>query len=86
MAFNLSKLFVSLQLSAHGARERAILSLVATKAFDSVEWNFLWAVLLRLGFDPQFLSWVHLLYSGMMARIRTGGLLSSSFELHKGTR
>lgn len=43
-------------------------------------------VLRRMGFGPTFISWVKLLYSAPVARIRSGGLLSTSFALHRGTR
>lgn len=62
------------------------MSLDAAKAFDSVEWAYLWAVLRRMGFGPTFISWVKLLYSAPVARIRSGGLLSTPFALHRGTR
>lgn len=85
-AVNIRRLFLNLQLSNDDTGGRAILSLDAAKAFDSVEWTFLWAVLHKLGFGPQFLSWVRLLYSAPVARIRTNGLISEPFALHRGTR
>lgn len=66
--------------------QAAILSLDAAKAFDSVEWKFLWAVLERMGFGPQFISLVQLLYTDPLARIRSGGLLSDLFALGRGTK
>lgn len=63
-----------------------VASLDAEKAFDSVEWGYLWAVLSRFGFGPKFLTWLRLLYARPMARIRTNGTLSDRFSLERGTR
>lgn len=69
-AINLRRLFLNLQLSESGVGARAVVSLDAAKAFDSVEWSFLWAVLDKMGFGPVFKSWVRLLYNAPTARIR----------------
>lgn len=85
-AVNIRRLFLNLQMGGAGHSGKAILSLDAAKAFDSIEWSFLWAVLRRMGFGPIFISWVQLLYQGPTARIRANGLTSTPFALQRGTR
>ena len=46
-------------------------ALDAEKAFDRVEWGFLFNTLSRFGFGLAFVSWVKLLYSGSLASVRT---------------
>lgn len=54
------------------------------KIFDRVEWVYLWALLERFGFEPNFISWVKLLYSHM-ASIWTNSDLFKPFDLHHET-
>ena len=63
-----------------------IISLDAEKAFDRVEWDFLFFVLRKFGFTPEFISWIRLLYSGPVAFIHTNGIHSAPFSLYRGTR
>lgn len=44
----------------------------------------MWAVLGKMAFGHQFLSYVQLLYAGPTARIQAGGMLSDPFKLERG--
>ncbi|XP_063806456.1 uncharacterized protein LOC134984922 [Pseudophryne corroboree] len=83
---NLRRLYTHLQAPREGSCSSAIVSLDAAKAFDSVEWGFLWGTLDRFGFGPIFKKWVQLLYSAPQARVSVNGHISSSFSLQRGTR
>lgn len=61
-------------------------SLDAEKAFDRVEFSFLFSVLGRYGFGSSFLQWVQLMYTDPMATVLTNGIVSPSFRLSRGTR
>ncbi|KAJ8278544.1 hypothetical protein GJAV_G00088750 [Gymnothorax javanicus] len=63
-----------------------VISLDAEKAFDKVEWEYLYYVLSKFGFSPDFIAWIRLLYDFPTAHILTNGVRSPSFALRRGTR
>lgn len=63
-----------------------VLSLDMAKAFDSVDWNYMSAVLRHMGFGDAFRTWISLLYSKPMAAIKLGMSVSQQFTVGRGTR
>lgn len=85
-ATNIRRLFLNLQLPMDNGGAGAILSLDAQKAFDMVEWEYLWMVLIAFGIGPGFITWLKLLYKDPRARLRINGTMSPAFPLSRGTR
>ncbi len=56
------------------------------KAFDSVEWNFIFNCLKRYNFGDSFIKWIRLIYTKPMICIKNNGYLSKSFEIFRGVR
>ena len=63
-----------------------LLSLDAEKAFDRVDWKYLEHTLGKKKFHPDFTSWIGVLYSGPMSKVRVNGYTSRTFGLKRGTR
>ncbi len=63
-----------------------VFSLDAEKAFDRLEWNYMWAVLQCFGFGEHFVSMIKTLYHSPAASVITGHIISPSFPLQRGTR
>ena len=61
-------------------------SLDAEKAFDRMEWSFLFSVLEKFNMGPNFIKWIKSLYSHPNAMVTTNGLNSDRFPLERGTR
>ena len=56
------------------------------KAFDSLEWNFMFKCLEVFGFGPSLTRWVETFYSNITSCIINNGTLSASFEINRGVR
>ena len=63
-----------------------ILSLDQEKAFDRVDWSFMYATLRKMGFGTSFLKWVNVFYTGVESSVNVNGYLSSFFSLSRGVR
>lgn len=56
------------------------------KAFDTLEWEFLFSVLRKYGLGEEYLGLVKLLYTSPTARVRTGPYVSRQIPIERGTR
>lgn len=64
----------------------AILSLDAEKAFDQIEWPYMFEALQRFGFGDSFIAWVKMLYLCPTSSILTNNDKSEPFYLQRGVR
>lgn len=84
--FNLRRLFNIIYHHPTTSVQEAVISLDAEKAFDRVEWGYLFYTLEKFGFGENFITWVKLLYSAPVASVRTNNTQSAYFPLHRSTR
>ena len=56
------------------------------KAFDSVEWNFLFKTLSKFYFGTNFLKWMKILYNNPMFQIKNNGWISKTSHMSRGIR
>ncbi len=71
---------------ASESNPEVVISLDAEKAFDRIKWNYLFAILEKIGFGSKFISWIHLLYHQPKAAVVTNKMVSQYFSLSRGTR
>ena len=56
------------------------------KAFDSVEWNFMFHVLKMFNFGETFIEWVRILYENPIFRLKNNGWVSKTCKMQRGIR
>ena len=56
------------------------------KAFDSLEWNYLFCSLEAFNFGPMFIHWVESFYHNIQSCVINNGLASDYFTLARGVR
>ena len=56
------------------------------KAFDSIEWNFLFKVFDKLNFGPDFKNWIQTFYCNTTSCVTNNGYASDFFNLERGVR
>ena len=56
------------------------------KAFDRVEWPWLFHVLKKFGLGTYFINWIQIIYKNMKSAIVTNGYISPYFNISRGIR
>ncbi|RUA06506.1 MAG: hypothetical protein DSY43_01870 [Gammaproteobacteria bacterium] len=56
------------------------------KAFDSIEHNFMFAVLRHFGFGENFIQWIKIMLKNSKSCVLNNGNVSDFFELKRGTK
>ena len=56
------------------------------KAFDTIEWKFLFKALEKFSFGPGFINWIKMLYSNISSCVGNNGYYSEYFQLTQGIR
>ena len=73
--------------SGHSASTPEVVILLdAEKAFDRVEWRYLFEVLQQFGLGNRFIYWIRLLYTNPQASVHTNNSRSKYFTSSRGTR
>lgn len=73
-------------ISLHWLCMRVVGVFDTAKAFDSVEWCYLWKCLASYGFGPKFIKLIQLLYQAPGAKVVANGWVSDTNDLTRGMR
>ncbi len=63
-----------------------LLSIDSEKAFDSLNWNFLYETLAHLNFGDNFIDYVKVIYNNIESTILNNGNTGIYFKLQRGVR
>ena len=66
--------------------DEVILLLDQQKAFDRVEWDWLYCVMERFNLGDNFIKWIKIMYCNMKSAIVTNGCTSKYFSISRGIR
>lgn len=67
-------------------RKLGLIILDAEKAFDRVEWAYLWELMQRMGFGKGFLTAIQVLYSTPVSKIAAMGMQSEPVTITRGAQ
>ena len=70
----------------NGEKSPLILMLDQEKAFDRVEWDWLFSTMEKFNFGDRFISWLKILYKNSKSCILTNGVQSEYFDITRGIR
>lgn len=83
---NIRRLLHVIHFAADITSPCAVLSVDAEKAFDRLEWPFLWHTMQRMGFGAKCMIILKILYNNPSAMVLTGNQWSPRFPILRGTR
>ena len=63
-----------------------LLMLNFQKAFDTIEWRFLFKTLEFFNFGPSFIMWIETIYHRPEACLKNNGFVSDYFDINRGIR
>ena len=73
--------------SLPGGQSQAVaITIDMQKVFDSLSWTYRFAVLKCWGLCEELISWICVLYSELMARVRIAHKFSDAWPISCGTR
>ena len=64
----------------------AVLFLDFSKAFDSLEWEFMFESLKKFGFQKSMLRWIKTMYTNIKSSVTNNGWISAPVDVHRGIR
>ena len=86
LSSNIRRLLNIVMSKSNSQEAEMVISMDAEKAFDRVEWGYLFSVLNKFGFGQRYISWIQLLYSAPTASVTTNSTQSKFFPLQRGCR
>ena len=63
-----------------------LLSIDIEKAFDTLEWEFIFHALQKYNFGPNLISWIQTCYKHIYSTVINNGFSSGWFRIHRGVR
>ena len=66
--------------------QTAMLSIDQEKAFDRIEWNYLYSVMEKMGIPVELIKWIKIMYSNPVSAIIVNNFITEPFSVTRGIR
>lgn len=83
---NIRRLLHIIDAAKDNSSSCSILSLDAQKAFDQLEWEYLWTVLEHMGLGSNFINMIKIPYTNPSAMVLSSNLCSPQYPIQRSTR
>jgi len=86
IGLNINRILNLIELCKDNQINGVLLNIDFEKAFDCIEWDFIYSALESFGFPQIYISWVKTLYKNITACVINNGKFTCFFELKRGVR
>jgi len=86
IGLNIHRILNLIELCKSNNINGILLNIDFEKAFDCIEWDFVYSALRAFGFPEVYIDWVQTLYNNISACVINNGKFTCFFELHRGVR
>jgi hypothetical protein len=78
--------YEAMEYAKESSQDLIILMIDFEKAYDRINWSFLKATMLKLGFSAQWIEWTATFYQEAETQVLVNGHTGTKFELERGVR
>lgn len=83
---NITRILNIMEYAEEEHTAAVIMSIDYEKAYDSVEWKYMYKVLKFFNFGPQLIKWISILYTNITSCVVNNGWTTQFFKLARGVR
>jgi len=86
IGLNIHRILNLIEICKNNNINGILLNIDFEKAFDCIEWDFVYSALRAFGFPNIFINWVKILYNNISSCVINNGKFTCFFELQRGVR
>lgn len=86
IGYNIRLIQDVIDFSEKNNTDSCILFLDFSKAFDTIEWEFMFNSLEKFGFGRSFINWVKILYTNITGCVKNNNWLTASYKISRNIR
>jgi len=86
IGLNINRILNLIEICKENKINGILLNIDFEKAFDCIEWDFIYSALEAFGFPHIFIKWVKVLYNNISSCVINNGKFTTFFDLQRGVR